>query len=130
MFIVYILCREILPSPEDLKGKVLVKAKKDKVTKKLADCVNYIHAVSFHKEGFDEAEKSSKCYHMSSFHESKALKFFDDKENSKKFIKYNSRQISRIYPDWNRIDSGNLEPIPAWNTGCQIGRLLKITKNF
>ena len=112
----------MMPSPEEFKGKVLVKAKKEKVSEKLGDCVNYIHAVSFNKEGFDEAEKTSKYYHMSSFHESKAFKFFDDTEESKKFLKYNCRQISRIYPDWNRIDSGNLDPIPAWNNGCQIGR--------
>ena len=49
----------MMPSPEEFKGKVLVKAKKEKVSEKLGDCVNYIHAVSFNKEGFDEAEKKA-----------------------------------------------------------------------
>ena len=118
----------MLPSPQSLKGKILVKSKKDpkKISKKLAECVNYIEAVSFHKEGFEHVEIDSKYYHMSSFHESKAFNFFGDQEISKQFVKYNCRQISRIYPDWNRIDSGNMEPIPAWNVGCQIGLLIDL----
>ena len=117
----------MLPSPEFLKCKIFVKAKKDpkKISKQLSDCVNYIEAVSFPKEGFDHVEQHSKYYHMSSFHETKAFTFFGSKEMSEKFVKYNCRQISRIYPDWNRIVSGNLKPIPAWNAGCQLGLFLK-----
>ena len=122
----------MMPSPEDLKGKILVKAKKDpkKSSPKLAECVNYIEAVSFHKEGFDQAEKASKYYHMSSFNESKSFGIFEDEIESKKFVKYNCRQISRIYPDWSRIDSGNMEPMPAWNAGCQMGKCFLVNIYF
>ncbi len=43
-----------------------------KISQKLSDCVNYIHAVHFH--GFEESAKSGKYYHMSSFGESKVIK--------------------------------------------------------
>ena len=59
---------------------------------------------------------------MSSFGESKAEKIIEDPENSKKFVKYNCRQISRIYPGAKRQDSSNLNIIPFFNAGCQIGK--------
>ena len=55
---------------------------------------------------------------MSSFGESKATKFVE--ENGKDLVKYNSRQISRIYPGAKRQDSSNLKPVMFWNAGCQI----------
>ena len=163
-----------MPSPESLKGKILVKAKRlppgkgpedeiqdepddaedldekrkqkpkvysfspifpdglsnfsfflQKISQKLSDCVNYIHAVHFH--GFDNAEKESKYYHMSSFGESKAFKYIEDEESSKDFVKYNCRQISRIYPGAKRQDSSNLKVVPPWNAGCQIGEIFSLT---
>jgi len=136
-----------MPSPEFLKGKILVKAKRlppgkgpedeleeedetdgvddldekkkekpKKISQKLSDCVNYIHAVHFH--GF--SDQDSKYYHMSSFGESKAFKFIEDPETSLDFVKYNCRQISRIYPGAKRQDSSNLKVVPPWNAGCQI----------
>jgi hypothetical protein len=57
---------------------------------------------------------------MSSFGESKAFNYIDDLETSKNFVKYNTRQISRIYPGAKRQDSSNLKVIPPWNAGCQI----------
>ena len=140
--------KDMMPSPEFLKGKILVKAKRlppgkgpedeieeddtdgiedldekkkekpKKISQKLSDCVNYIHAVHFH--GFDNQE--SKYYHMSSFGESKAFKFIEDTDTSLDFVKYNCRQISRIYPGAKRQDSSNLKVVPPWNAGCQIGK--------
>jgi len=138
---------EALPSPEALKRKVLIKAKKlppgvgeenghhdlqeqddpdderdekrkasaKKISKKLSDLVNYIEAVHF--PGFEE---TGKFYQMSSFGESKAFNYFEDPEKSVQFVKYNTRQISRIYPGAKRQDSSNFKPIQAWNAGCQI----------
>ena len=85
----------------------------------MSDCVNYIHAVHFH--GFS-GDQDSKYYHMSSFGESKAFKFIEDPETSLDFVKYNCRQISRIYPGAKRQDSSNLKVVPPWNAGCQIGK--------
>ena len=140
--------KSALPSPEELKNKILVKAKRlppgktpedevedevddgetdevdekrsklaKKISQKLSDCVNYIHAVHF--PGFDNANES-KYYHMSSFGEKKTLGILETAETAKDFVKYNTRQISRIYPGAARQDSSNLKIIPPWNAGCQI----------
>lgn len=55
---------------------------------------------------------------MSSFGESKTFKFIDEKGSD--FVKYNTRQISRVYPGASRQDSSNLKVVQPWNTGCQI----------
>merc|ERR1719500_2394249 len=117
-----------LPSPMALRKKILVKAKrlpqdqgaeeeedddddderddsqkkakKQKVSKKLSDLVNYIHAVHFH--GFDN--EAAKYYHMSSFGESKTNKILEDREKGSQFVDYNCKQISRIYPGAKRQD--------------------------
>ena len=89
-----------------------------KISPNLSKLVNYIEAVHF--PGFDV---EGKFYQMSSFGESKAFKYFEDPEKAKEFVRYNSRQISRIYPGATRQDSSNLKPMAAWNTGCQIGKV-------
>merc|ERR1719481_1741134 len=134
-----------LPSPMKLKKKILIKAKRlpptatdgqvdddddedddevddvkrkkkaKKISQKLSDLVNYIHAVHF--PGFDA---DSKFYHMSSFGESKTKKIISDSELSTKFVKYNMRQLSRIYPGASRQDSSNLKIVQPWSAGCQI----------
>ena len=108
-----------LPSPSKLRNKILVKAKRlpkdgeevdsgeieeeedeidqvkkqkpKKISQKLSDLVNYIHAVHFH--GFDDSQ--AKFYHMSSFGESKTKAILSDPEQGLKFVNYNTRQISR-----------------------------------
>ena len=129
-----------LPSPEYFKNKILVKAKRiatenleiveedvvdsptrksqafsANVSEKLSDLVNYVEAISF--PGFDE---NGKYYQMSSFKESKMQSYCQDDADVIKFIKYNSRQISRIFPGSTRQDSSNLDPLLPWNTGCQM----------
>ena len=95
---------EELPSPEQLKRKILIKAKRrppptaddeqvdseEKISKNLSDLVNYIEAVHF--AGFDNNE--AKFYQMSSFKESKTLKLLAEK--GEEFVDYNRRQISRL----------------------------------
>ncbi|XP_027033570.2 1-phosphatidylinositol 4,5-bisphosphate phosphodiesterase delta-3-A isoform X1 [Tachysurus fulvidraco] len=147
-----------LPSPEELKGKILVKGKKERVeqesssssesscsddeskaegkvkakkeTKKctcasspnvskqspeLSDLVVYTCSVPF--KGFDQAAKKPP-YEMSSFSESQALKHI--KNSGKAFVRHNSRQLSRIYPSGQRLQSSNYNPQDMWNAGCQI----------
>ena len=110
---------EWLPSPETLMRKILIKAKRlpedasdgddeadgffddederdeakkkkpPKISKKLSDLVNYIHAVHFH----DFDEPGAKFFHMSSFGEKKTKRFLAEKGTE--FVKYNTKQISR-----------------------------------
>lgn len=57
---------------------------------------------------------------MSSFVESKMSNLVNNQ--GAEFVKYNQRQLSRIYPAGGRVDSSNYNPQLAWNAGCQIGK--------
>uniref|UniRef100_A0A669ESA2 Phosphoinositide phospholipase C n=2 Tax=Oreochromis TaxID=8139 RepID=A0A669ESA2_ORENI len=131
-----------LPSPEDLKGKILVKAKKDggldndylhsvsyfiyplcfsqkskqRLSKELSDCVVYCKSVHF--TSFKHSRIHSKFYEVASFTESKARKHL--REAGAEFVHHNSRQLSRVYPSGFRTDSSNFNPQEMWNAGCQI----------
>jgi len=137
-----------LPSPERLKKRVLIKAKKlppgcgedqdvtdgpedddpdderdekkKKVSKKIAKELSDLvnYIEAVHFHGFDGGD--GKFYQMSSFGESKAFALAEDPDKSVQFMKYNVNQISRIYPGAKRQDSSNLKPLQMWNTGCQI----------
>ncbi|XP_036428876.1 1-phosphatidylinositol 4,5-bisphosphate phosphodiesterase delta-3-A isoform X2 [Colossoma macropomum] len=141
---------ESLPSPEELKGKILVKGKKERVEQEsssssesscsedeskaegkakakkegkkvsklspeLSDLVVYTRSIPF--KGFDQAAKKPPN-EMSSFSESEALKHI--KNSGKFFVRHNSRQLSRIYPSGQRLQSSNYNPQDMWNAGCQI----------
>ena len=97
-----------------------ISLQKQKVSQALSDCVNYIHAVHF--PGFAESASSGKCYHMSSFGESKVEEYTKSEGANREFITYNCRQISRVYPKATRQDSSNFSPIPYWNMGSQFGK--------
>eukprot|EP00090_Calanus_glacialis_P018621 TRINITY_DN2888_c0_g1_i14.p1 TRINITY_DN2888_c0_g1~~TRINITY_DN2888_c0_g1_i14.p1 ORF type:complete len:706 (-),score=250.49 TRINITY_DN2888_c0_g1_i14:266-2272(-) len=92
------------------------KKKSKKISKKLSDLVNYIHAVHF--PGFNNTD--AKFFHMSSFGESKTKKILSDLETARDFVKYNTKQLSRIYPGAKRQDSSNLKIVEPWCAGCQI----------
>jgi len=93
------------------KGK-----KKKPISPALSVLVNYVKAVHFHS--FEESANTGRWWTMSSFGESKATAFVDNETSA--LADYNKRQLSRIYPSGKRQDSSNLNPVPFWNTGCQI----------
>ncbi|KAK7877933.1 hypothetical protein WMY93_031409 [Mugilogobius chulae] len=138
-------------APQDLKGKILLKAKKlsetvtdevsddeengemeresvedltkettpkqkCKVSRELSDLVVYCKSVHFH--GFEHARTKAKCYEMSSFSESKAKKLA--KESGSEMVRYNVKQLTRVYPSGLRTDSSNYNPQDMWTSGCQI----------
>uniref|UniRef100_A0A8C9V419 Phosphoinositide phospholipase C n=1 Tax=Scleropages formosus TaxID=113540 RepID=A0A8C9V419_SCLFO len=142
-----------LPSPEELKGRILVKGKKErtlpektdsstssasssedeaseeskkrkkeagkaspsKLSPALSDLVVYCRSVPF--RGFSQAAKKA-ANEISSFSESDALRHI--KEAGKWFVRHNSRQLSRIYPSGQRLQSSNYNPQDMWNGGCQL----------
>lgn len=60
------------------------------------------------------------CYRdMSSFPETKAEKFAT-RSKGKRFLQYNRRQLSRVYPRGQRLDSSNYDPLPMWICGSQL----------
>ncbi|XP_034450454.1 1-phosphatidylinositol 4,5-bisphosphate phosphodiesterase delta-3-A isoform X1 [Hippoglossus hippoglossus] len=145
-----------LPSPEDLKGHILVKGKKyiphlgqlgktgssasfssssedelaisnkntpkkdptkvySKLSPELSELVVYCRSVPFC--GFENTSEKLPN-EMSSFSESEALKLI--KDSGKLFVRHNSRQLSRIYPSGQRLQSSNYDPQEMWNGGCQM----------
>ncbi len=78
--------------------------------------ISTFQAVRFH--GFEHAERKNRSYEMSSFDETSAVSLL--KEHPVEFVKYNKRQLSRIFPRGTRLDSSNFMPQVFWNTGCQL----------
>uniref|UniRef100_A0A3Q2QK22 Phosphoinositide phospholipase C n=1 Tax=Fundulus heteroclitus TaxID=8078 RepID=A0A3Q2QK22_FUNHE len=140
-----------LPSPEELRGRILVKGKRhpphlgqlgkngsfasfssscedeqastnkndpqscSKMSKELSELVVYCNSVSF--RGFESVSKLPPD-EMSSFSENEALKLI--KDSGKLFVRHNSRQLSRIYPSGQRLQSSNFDPQEMWNGGCHM----------
>ena len=82
----------------------------------LSAMVNYTCPMKF--QGFDFAEEKKLSHKMSSFAETTALGYL--KSQAVEFVKYNKRQLSRIYPKGTRADSSNFMPQIFWNSGCQL----------
>lgn len=52
---------------------------------------------------------------MCSFSETK-----HDKLLEKGLVRFNTRQLSRVYPQGSRVTSTNYDPMPMWNSGCHM----------
>uniref|UniRef100_H2YFI7 Phosphoinositide phospholipase C n=1 Tax=Ciona savignyi TaxID=51511 RepID=H2YFI7_CIOSA len=137
-----------LPPPSEIKYKIIVKNKKQrpsadnsddeegritnldyeenakeagtamkesKAYEAMSSLVNYVQPVRF--KSFDISERRKRCYEISSFTESAALRLLTFYPMD--FVRYNRRQMSRIYPKGARVDSSNYMPQIFWNAGCQ-----------
>uniref|UniRef100_A0A3Q2WCG5 Phosphoinositide phospholipase C n=2 Tax=Haplochromis burtoni TaxID=8153 RepID=A0A3Q2WCG5_HAPBU len=90
-----------LPSPEALKGKVLVKGKKERLEECSNSCVD--------------------CTLFKSITTMQNVLNFSCSLNSGVyFVRHNSHHLSRIYPSGQRLHSSNYNPQEMWNAGCQI----------
>ncbi|PNF34726.1 hypothetical protein B7P43_G05494 [Cryptotermes secundus] len=140
---------EFLPSPEALKRKIIVKAKKkapaekaneseseeeeeaEKIAVELkADIQQNKKVVA---EGLSSLVNICQAVHFHGFEEAKVSgkcyqmsSFCETKaedlieKSARDFVAYNTRQLSRIYPSGTRTGSSNYKPTPFWNVGCQI----------
>ncbi|KAK9396038.1 1-phosphatidylinositol 4-5-bisphosphate phosphodiesterase delta-1 [Crotalus adamanteus] len=137
----------ILPSPEQLKGKILVKGKKltpetEEVSdedeaaemedetvksevekKKLSDKLKLAKELSdtviyCKSVQFQGFADPQPHDEMSSFSEGRLLKLAQ--ESGIDLIHHNVHHLSRIYPAGWRTDSSNYNPVEMWNMGCQI----------
>uniref|UniRef100_A0A8C6L919 Phosphoinositide phospholipase C n=1 Tax=Nothobranchius furzeri TaxID=105023 RepID=A0A8C6L919_NOTFU len=136
-----------LPSPESLRGKILVKGKK--LPPNIDE--NAEEGDVSDEDSADEMEDDCKLmngdvrtsvfdlwaacsWQVSSLSETKAHQLMQQKAAS--FIQFNQRQLSRIYPSSYRVDSSNFNPQPFWNSGCQLvalnyqseGRVLQLNR--
>ena len=57
---------------------------------------------------------------MSSFVETRIERIVKSKFQAGAFVSYSNRQISRVYPKGQRMDSSNYDPMPMWNAGSQL----------
>lgn len=127
-----------LPSPEALKGRVVIKGKrppepdedakegagtdtvdesKSKTAPELAK-LTLFHGVKFHD--FDESIKEPPT-HMHSIGETKIPKILSKQAaNTKLWRQYNTHHMTRTYPAGKRVDSSNYNPITPWSVGCQM----------
>uniref|UniRef100_A0A8C1P5H9 Phosphoinositide phospholipase C n=1 Tax=Cyprinus carpio TaxID=7962 RepID=A0A8C1P5H9_CYPCA len=91
-------------------------SKKIKLAKELSDLVIYCKSVHF--STFEHSRDNHSFYEMASFKESKAMNLAENSATA--FIHHNMDKLSRIYPAGSRTDSSNYNPVPLWNSGCQI----------
>uniref|UniRef100_A0A8C1P6M7 Phosphoinositide phospholipase C n=1 Tax=Cyprinus carpio TaxID=7962 RepID=A0A8C1P6M7_CYPCA len=103
-------------SEEDEAAEVKESSKKIKLAKELSDLVIYCKSVHF--STFEHSRDNHSFYEMASFKESKAMNLAENSATA--FIHHNMDKLSRIYPAGSRTDSSNYNPVPLWNSGCQI----------
>ncbi|KAJ8684283.1 hypothetical protein QAD02_020075, partial [Eretmocerus hayati] len=88
-----------------------------KIAKEMSNLIVYFRSVAVN---IDRLKSKGFIYNeMSSFPETKAEKLMCQQEN-KFFLRYHQIQFSRVYPRGQRIDSSNYNPMPMWNSGCQM----------
>uniref|UniRef100_A0A665W3X6 Phosphoinositide phospholipase C n=1 Tax=Echeneis naucrates TaxID=173247 RepID=A0A665W3X6_ECHNA len=138
-----------LPSPQELRGKILLKAKKigglegcvdETLTDEISDEEEMPNGDPESPPAEDPlAEELSdlvvycKSVHFHGFEHSRLhakcyeMSSFSEskakklaKESGRDFVQYNTRQLSRIYPSGFRTDSSNYNPQDMWSVGCQI----------
>nr|XP_047123676.1 1-phosphatidylinositol 4,5-bisphosphate phosphodiesterase zeta-1 [Hydra vulgaris]XP_047123677.1 1-phosphatidylinositol 4,5-bisphosphate phosphodiesterase zeta-1 [Hydra vulgaris]XP_047123678.1 1-phosphatidylinositol 4,5-bisphosphate phosphodiesterase zeta-1 [Hydra vulgaris] len=131
-----------LPSPETLKGKIFIKAKKIQntevtdddtsetslknrqsktkqkinVAKEFSNIINYVESITF--KSLDEGLATQKYFQNVSLGEKKLLQL--GRDEPKKLIEYSNKFLVRTYPKGSRIDSSNYNPTKGWVYGCQI----------
>uniref|UniRef100_A0A673N426 Phosphoinositide phospholipase C n=1 Tax=Sinocyclocheilus rhinocerous TaxID=307959 RepID=A0A673N426_9TELE len=132
-----------LPSPEKLKGKILIKGKKGfemfrrmmggddkdqlngigckrlRLCKELSQPLILKVLVIFKSHSdFETSKREQKHWEICSFNEVDANRFAN--EFPEDFVSYNKRFLSRVYPTPMRIDASNMNPQDFWKCGCQI----------
>lgn len=76
----------------------------------LSSMVVYTQPMKF--QGFEYSDRENMAAKMSSFPETTALGYL--RAQALEFVKYNKRQLSRIYPKGSRVDSSNFMPQVIW----------------
>uniref|UniRef100_A0A669DDG4 Phosphoinositide phospholipase C n=1 Tax=Oreochromis niloticus TaxID=8128 RepID=A0A669DDG4_ORENI len=139
-----------LPSPQELKGKILLKAKKiggleeyldetctDEVSdeEEMANCDAEMKSKAKSKMSRELSDLVVYCksVHFGGFEHARShakcyeISSFSEskakklaKEAGTDFVQYNTRQLSRTYPSGLRTDSSNYNPQDMWSMGCQI----------
>ena len=91
------------------------KAKVEPMSGDLADCVSFYQAASF--KNFDESSDKISFLNISESNVGR----WNRESGGLPFVKFDVQKLSRVYPTWWRITSGNYNPVPHWMAGCQVG---------
>ncbi|XP_069856181.1 1-phosphatidylinositol 4,5-bisphosphate phosphodiesterase eta-1-like [Dipodomys merriami] len=100
-----------------------------KLCRELSDLVIYTNSVAA-QDIVDDGTTGN----VLSFSETRAHQVVQQKPEQ--FMVYNQKQLTRVYPSAYRIDSSNFNPLPYWNTGCQLvalnyqseGRMMQLNR--
>ncbi|XP_026126380.1 1-phosphatidylinositol 4,5-bisphosphate phosphodiesterase eta-2-like isoform X1 [Carassius auratus] len=122
--------------PESSSGasKAAVHHSRKKKTMKLSRALSdLVYTKSVGTPDF-EAQVGSSGWQVSSMSETKAHQVMQQK--TVQFMRFNQRQLSRIYPSPYRVDSSNFNPQPFWSAGCHLvalnyqteGRVLQLNR--
>ena len=96
-----------LPSPQQLRRKILIKGSPRKLkSKAMRDLINICHAIKMNTA--DYRGLVDQCYHVNSLSEEKARDWC--KHSRKEVVEHTSRQLVRVYPSCVRIASSNFSP--------------------
>uniref|UniRef100_A0A674BB54 Phosphoinositide phospholipase C n=1 Tax=Salmo trutta TaxID=8032 RepID=A0A674BB54_SALTR len=114
-----------LPSPEALKGKILVKGKKERVVElesssSSSDLSSSEECECSHAESKKKEEKKASLFFPFASVLTTLALLLSPPPAGKHFVRHNSHQLSRIYPSGQRLQSSNYDPQDMWNGGCQI----------
>ncbi|XP_042199296.1 1-phosphatidylinositol 4,5-bisphosphate phosphodiesterase delta-3-like isoform X2 [Callorhinchus milii] len=138
---------EELPSPEELKGKIVIRGKRltgsgdvdsetpeeeeeeeeeesvtneEKSRKRMTQEMSelVVYCRNTRFQGFEAVWSRQVACETSSFSETKAKKLINDCGTS--FVRHNTLQLSKVYPLGSRISSSNFNPQDMWNAGCHL----------
>jgi len=139
----------LFPSPEELKGKVIVQGKKQSGKPEDEDSDDeeeppgeQVTEASKHIRQYKKAkvEPTQELTHCVSFYQAEQFKNFEEsldkmsflnisesrigswiaKDGGRPFVNFNVQRLSRVYPAWWRMSSTNYNPVPNWMAGCQV----------
>ncbi|XP_051531176.1 1-phosphatidylinositol 4,5-bisphosphate phosphodiesterase eta-2-like isoform X2 [Myxocyprinus asiaticus] len=87
-----------------------------RLSRALSDLVKYTKSVRVH----DIETQAYMCsWQVSSLNESITNQILQLKPAQ--LVRFNQRQLLRVYPSNYRVDSSNFNPQPFWNAGCHLG---------
>ncbi|XP_038125336.1 1-phosphatidylinositol 4,5-bisphosphate phosphodiesterase eta-2 [Cyprinodon tularosa] len=107
------------------------KRKTMRLSRALSDLVKYTKSVHVHDI---ETQGFLSSWQVSSLNETVVNQILQLKPGE--LVRFNQRQLLRVYPSNFRVDSSNFNPQPYWNTGCHMvamnyqteGRMLELNR--
>ncbi|CAG9530654.1 unnamed protein product [Cercopithifilaria johnstoni] len=105
------ILHELTRTATDRNTLIRTREKNLRIASELSDLVVYCQAVPFNSQFATQGN----FYEMCSFSETKFEKLME-----RGLVQFNSRQLSRVYPQGSRVTSTNYDPVPMWNAACHM----------